>query len=134
VLSIVSSTTVGDFKDLCNLLMVSKGLQAAIISKGGNSRCKLKFQTQGSNLARTGSFGYWVSKYHMLVKQLSFAAPNSNDQLIVDAHATAISQSLHPPLQLWSLVYHTLKAVEVAAADKLAAPESPEGCINQLQH
>jgi hypothetical protein len=99
-LSIVSSTFVRNSKDLCRLLAVSKGLQAAIISPGGSSReFLLRFHCHG-NLARACDFASWMQKYHMLVKQLILSGPYEG---ISDDVRAALVLGLRPPLQLASL-------------------------------
>jgi hypothetical protein len=104
VLSIATSTAVKGTKDLCNLLAVSKGLQAAIRSRQGNSRWQLEFTCQIGNLARTVSFVCWLQKYHMLVNVLLVDCDTeASQQQAADAHALAMSLGLRPPLKLASL-------------------------------
>jgi hypothetical protein len=88
-------------KQLCRLLAVSKGLQAALISQGGSSRgFVLSFDCRSGTLARTCAFASWMQKYHMLVKQLDLSGLYD---AVSDDHRAALVLGLRPPLQLASL-------------------------------
>jgi len=89
--------------NLCSLLTVSKGMQAAVVSKGSNSNWTLEFHVKpGSDLARTARLAEWLQKYHMLpVASLNFTYAAESET--ADDHAVILSLGLRHPLQLTSI-------------------------------
>jgi hypothetical protein len=123
-LSIACTTAVNELKSFLSLLAVSKGLQAAIISRGVTSKWTLHYTPGNSSLAHTCAFADWLQKYHMLVKRLHLNTPCSRLQQLSDDHAIALSMGLRFPLQLVSLIITEavpLKLLQHVDAQQLTA-------------
>jgi hypothetical protein len=91
-------------KNLCNLLAVSKGMQAAVVREGSNSNWTLKFHVKrSSDLARTARLAQWLQKYHMLVYSLQYTYFAAEPVETADDHAVVLSLGLRHPLQLNSI-------------------------------
>jgi hypothetical protein len=100
VLSLVAAKIgLDNSSNLCSLLAVSKSMQAAVVSMGGNSNWTLEFHVKyGSGLARTARLAQWLQKYHMLVDSLKFT--NDSESETADDHAVVLLLGLRHPLQL----------------------------------
>jgi hypothetical protein len=99
-------TAVTDIGDLCNLLAVSKGLQAAIVSGSGCRRPAILYDHCVHTLAKTVGFACWLQTYHALVWELTLRYDSSTTEGTgVNAHEleAAMCLGLRPPLKLRSL-------------------------------
>jgi len=129
-------TAVTNIRDLCNLLAVSKGLQAAIVSGSGCRKPAILYYHNVHTLAKTVGFACWLQTYHALVSELKLRYDSSTTQgPDVNAHEleAAMCLGLRPPLKLRTLVLNhprplkLLRQVDPQQLEKLTLfGESPE--------
>jgi hypothetical protein len=125
--------------NLCSLLAVSKGMQAAVVSKGSNSNWTIVFCVEpGSGLARTARLAQWLQKYHMLVDSLNYTYDAEFET--ADDHAVTLSLGLRHPLRLTSISISgicPLKPLLQLDAQKLTClrvdhPHASQGSVTAL--